>query len=148
MQQQQAAALAQQQQQDITLQQQNVQQEEQQPQQAVAIRLPPLPRVRDLPWKEFFTNKPFLAIVMAHSAFGKQQEHRATNASSAAFMQQLLLADSSGFCLPKATACCSTVLPAQRAEPCRPFPATTAAAVVVHVEAAAAACTPATHVHE
>jgi hypothetical protein len=39
------------------------------------VRLPPLPRVRDLPWKEFFTNKAFLAIVMAHSAFGEWSEH-------------------------------------------------------------------------
>jgi len=43
----------------------------QQQQAAAAVRLPPLPRIRDLPWREFFTNKAFLAIVMAHSAFGE-----------------------------------------------------------------------------
>lgn len=68
--QQQQAALVQQQQ--GVVQQQLPQQLSQQPQLA-AGRLPPLPRVRDLPWREFFTNKAFLAIVMAHSAFGEQQ---------------------------------------------------------------------------
>lgn len=69
--QQQAPVVQQQQQGSVaptTVQQQQVQQ------QAVGRNgFPPLPRVRDLPWKEFFTNKAFLAIVMAHSAFGEQQ---------------------------------------------------------------------------
>lgn len=68
-----AAAMQQQQaliqQQQGTLEQPALQQQQQQS--AAAVRLPPLPRVRDLPWKQFFTNKAFLAIVMAHSAFGE-----------------------------------------------------------------------------
>lgn len=70
-----ATAAAMQQQQAVIQQQQGVLQQPaapQQPQQQQAAgRLPPLPRVQDLPWKQFFTNKAFLAIVMAHSAFGK-----------------------------------------------------------------------------
>ncbi|KAF8071161.1 PHT4 [Scenedesmus sp. PABB004] len=37
------------------------------PQQA---SLTALPRLRDIPWRSFFTNRAFLAIMMAHSAFG------------------------------------------------------------------------------
>lgn len=29
-----------------------------------------MPSIRDLPWRSFFTNKPFLAILMAHASFG------------------------------------------------------------------------------
>lgn len=67
--QQQAPVVQQQQQESVALT--TVQQQQHQQQQAAGLSaLPPLPRVRDLPWKEFFTNKAFLAIVMAHSAFG------------------------------------------------------------------------------
>jgi hypothetical protein len=70
-QQQDSSLQQQQQQQGLSLQQpqQSLAQQQPQPSQA-AGRLPPLPRVRDLPWKQFFTNRAFLAIVMAHSAFG------------------------------------------------------------------------------
>jgi hypothetical protein len=69
-----ATAAAVQQQQALIQQQQGIVEQptaQQQQQQLAAVRLPPLPRVRDLPWKQFFTNKAFLAIVMAHSAFGE-----------------------------------------------------------------------------
>jgi hypothetical protein len=69
--QQQQAHVVQQQQQQGSVALTTVQQQQQQ---AAALGgLSPLPRVRDLPWKEFFTNKAFLAIVMAHSAFGELQ---------------------------------------------------------------------------
>lgn len=71
--QQQAPVVQQQQQQDGSVAPTTVQQQQVQQQAVGRSGLPPLPRVRDLPWKEFFTNKAFLAIVMAHSAFGEQQ---------------------------------------------------------------------------
>lgn len=71
--QQQAPVVQQQQQQQVSVAPTTVQQQQVQQQAVGRTGFPPLPRVRDLPWKEFFTNKAFLAIVMAHSAFGEQQ---------------------------------------------------------------------------
>jgi hypothetical protein len=67
-----------------------------------------LPRVRDLPWRRFFTNKPFLAIVMAHSAFG---EHMLCTlcVSCAAVTRTVACLPVSG--VPLRSDCCRVVLP-------------------------------------
>jgi hypothetical protein len=44
----------------------------QQQQQPPALKsLSALPRIRDIPWKSFFTNKAFIALLLTHSSFGE-----------------------------------------------------------------------------
>lgn len=67
----QASAAAQQQQQQPSVADALQQPDSQQQQQQQLASITSLPRLRDIPWKSFFSNKAFLGIIMAHSAFGE-----------------------------------------------------------------------------
>jgi hypothetical protein len=80
----QAAALQGQQQQQLPPQQlpsvtsslapgSSIQQQQQQQAPPALKSLSALPRISDIPWKSFFTNKAFIALLLTHSSFGEQQ---------------------------------------------------------------------------
>jgi hypothetical protein len=45
---------------------------QQQQQQQQVKSLSSLPNLKDIPWKSFFTNRPFLALLLTHSSFGER----------------------------------------------------------------------------